>query len=298
MCEKLFYRFAYKNKLNVVLPVDGNYLSTTELFDHSTLDDTKWKNVEFDIFCLHNRWNKKEVMALLREDVLSLSIVRDPVQVLESMFHYLQPEFGEFYGAGDIHEMVIIIKNGSSPLLNKRAGDLYGRNQMAWDMGLSPEIFDDEIAITKEIERLDREFDLVMVAHRMEESLVLLKHLLNWPLENVVHLNLNRRKPEISSVLSMEERKVLSDWLAADVRIFEHFSRRFDEKVAELNRKHSNFLAGLFGLNSAMEKEKQLLEEANKQVYDTCVLQELGNEKLDGEFKEYNDNTMGFVVDK
>jgi hypothetical protein len=59
-----------------------------------------------------------------------------------------------------------------------------------------------------------------------------------------------------------------------------------------------NFLAGLFGLNSAMEKEKQLLEEANKQLYDTCVLQELGNEKLDGEFKEYNDNTMGFVVDK
>jgi hypothetical protein len=172
---------------------------------------------------------------------------------------------------------------------------------MAWDMGLSPEIFDDEIAITEEIERLDREFDLVMVANRMEESLVLLKHLLNWPLQNVVHLNLNRRKPEISSVLSVEEKKVLSDWLAADVRNYEHFSRRFEERVAELNRKHSfmpNFLAGLFGLNSAMEKEKQLLEEANKQLYDTCVLQELGNEKLDGEFKEYNDNTMGFVVDK
>jgi hypothetical protein len=172
---------------------------------------------------------------------------------------------------------------------------------MAWDMGLSPENFDDEIAITKEIERLDREFDLVMVANRMEESLVLLKHLLNWPLENVVHLNLNRRKPEKSSVLSVEERKVLSDWLAADVRIYEHFSRRFEEKVAEFNRKHSTmpaFLAALFKMDSAMERERQLLEKAYKQLYDTCVIQELGNEKLKGIFKEYNNNIMGFDVNQ
>jgi hypothetical protein len=178
---------------------------------------------------------------------------------------------------------------------------MIGRNQMAWDMGLSPEIFDDEIAVAKAIERLDREFDLVMVAHRMEESLVLLKHLLNWPLENVVHLNLNRRKPEKSSVLSIQERKVLSDWLAADVRIFEHFSRRFEERVAELNRKHSTmpaFLAGLFKMDSAIERERQLLEEANKKLYGTCVVQELGNEKLSGVFKEYNNNIMGFDVNE
>jgi hypothetical protein len=168
-------------------------------------------------------------------------------------------------------------------------------------MGLSPEIFDDEIAITEEIERLDREFDLVMVANRMEESMVLLKHLLNWPLENVVHLNLNRRKPEKSSVLSVEEREVLSDWLAADVRIYEHFSRRFEERLAEFNRKHSTmpaFLSGLFEMESAMEREKQLLVEANKQLYNTCVIQELGNENLKGVFQDYNNNIMGFDVNE
>jgi hypothetical protein len=102
-------------------------------------------------------------------------------------------------------------------------------------------------------------------------------------------------------VLSIEERKVLSDWLAADVRIFEHFSRRFDERVAEFNRKQSTmpaFFAGLSEVESAMKREKQLLEEANKQLYDTCVVQELGNEKLKGAFKEFNNNIMGFVVNK
>jgi hypothetical protein len=116
-----------------VLPKSGNYLSRTELFDHSSLNTTKWKNVEFDIFSLHNRWNKKEVMALLREDVPTFTIIP---------------------------------------------------------------------------------FDV------------------------------------------------------------------------------------LFEVESAMEREKQLLEEANKQLYDTCVVQELANENLKGAFKEFNNNIMGFVVNK
>jgi hypothetical protein len=243
-------------------------------------------------------------MTLLREDIPAFTIVRDPVQGFESMFHFLDPKLHKFYGVKDIHDMILIIQS-RSPLTNqtlsRRMDGVIGRNQMAWDMGLSPEIFDDEIVITKEIERLDREFDLVMVANRMEESLVLLKHLLNWPLENVVHLNLNRRKPEKSSVLSVEEREVLSDWLAADVRIYEHFSRRFEERLAEFNRKHSTmpaFLSGLFEMESAMEREKQLLVEANKQLYNTCVIQELGNENLKGVFQDYNNNIMGFDVNE
>jgi hypothetical protein len=51
-------------------------------------------------------------------------------------------------------------------------------------------------------------------------------------------------------------------------------------------------------MDSAMERERQLLEEANKQLYDTCVIQELGNEKLKGIFKEYNNNIMGFDVNQ
>lgn len=288
--------------MNVVLPKSGNYLSTTELFDHTSLNSTHWRNVNFDIFSLHNRWNKKEVTTLLREHVLAFTIVRDPVQVFESMFHFLDPMFGQFYGAKNIHEMIRIINTSSStnPTLSKRWMGMMGRNQMAWDMGLSPDIFDDEVILKKEIERLDREFDLVMVADRMEESLVLLKNLLNWPMQNVVHLNLNRRKPEKMSLLNADERKVLSDWLAADLQIFEHFSRRFDERVVEFNQKHltmSTFLGGLFWSVNRMKHEKKLLEEANKQLYYACVLQELGNEKLTGVFREFNNNIMGFVID-
>ncbi|KZS14763.1 Uncharacterized protein APZ42_020124 [Daphnia magna] len=302
--ENIIFRFAWNNKLNVVLPTNGNYLSTVELFNHTSLNTAKWKDVNFDIFCLHSRWNKKEVMALLREEVRTFTIVRDPIEVFVSMFYFQDP-VREFYDVKDIHDMVNSIQNTSISYsaLNKRWLGFVGRNQMAWDMGLSPDIFDDKAAVNKEIERLDREFDLVMVSNRMEESLILLKHLLNWPLQNVIHLNLNRRKPEKwTPSLNAHERKVLSEWLAADVQIFEHFSRRFDERVAQFNWQQSTpstFLMGeLFNFNSAMKTQRQLLEKANKELYKRCVLQEVGNEKLSGKFKEYNNNIMGFIINE
>ncbi|XP_057368596.1 galactosylceramide sulfotransferase-like [Daphnia carinata] len=297
--ENIIFRFALKNELNIVLPEEGSYLSRTELFDHNSLNDTKWKDLNFDIFALHNRWNKKEVLELLREDVPAFTVIREPVEVFESLFHYLDPQLKNFYGVQDIHDMIRAIRNATlSDVVEKRWLGSIGRNQIAWDLGISPDIFDNENAITEEIQRLDHEFHLVMIANRMDESLILMKQLLNWPLQNVVHLDLNRRKPEKSSKLSVAERKVLEKWLAADVQIFQYFSRRFDEKVAEFNWKYSTLPTGLSDVDSAIKRQTQLLEEANKQLYDRCVLSEVGNEELVSKYKTYNDNIMGYSINE
>ncbi|KAK4010458.1 hypothetical protein OUZ56_019601 [Daphnia magna] len=297
--ENIIFRFALKNELNIVLPEEGSYLSRDELFDHNSLNTTKWKDLNFDIFALHNRWNKIEVLELLREDVPTFTIIREPVEVFESLFHYLDPKLKNFYGVQDIHDMVRTIKNATlSDVVEKRYLRHIGRNQIAWDLGISPDIFDNETAITEEIERLDHEFHLVMIANRMDESLILLKQLLNWPLQNVVHLDLNRRKPEKSSKLSAAEKKVLEKWLAADVQIFQYFSRRFDEKVAEFNWKYSTSPAGRLDVDSAIKRQTQLLEEANSQLYDRCVISEVGNEELVSKYKTYNDNIMGYSINE
>ncbi len=280
-----------------MLPAQGNYLSVTELFDRKSLNKAKWKNVHFDIFSLHNRWNRKEVMALLKEEVPTFTIIRDPVEVFVSMFHFLD-KLREFYGTASIHDLVHMIQETPQlPKLRKRLNGFIGRNQMAWDMGLSPDIFDNETAVQKEIERLDREFDLVMISNRMDESLVLLSDLLNWPLERVLHLDLNRRKPDKSAVLTMDERNVLSDWLAADVQIFNHFSRRFDEKVTELNEKKREW--GISNFSSPyVVKRMRLLKEGNDHLHKVCVIEEVGNEKLSGKFKETNNNIIGYIINE
>ena len=70
-----------------------------------------------------------------------------------------------------------------------------GLNQHLHDMGmLELELFNIDI-IRKEIERFKREFDFVMIADFIEESMVLLAHYLCWPLEWVTGISHNVRKP-------------------------------------------------------------------------------------------------------
>lgn len=288
-------RFAYKHQLNLVIPREGNYLSKTTLFHRSTaLKNAPWKNVEFDIFSLHNRWNYEEVTALLGKDVPTFTIVRDPVEVFESMFYY-QPDFKKFYKVDNIHAFVEKVKKmGESEYMNRRWIGYIGRNQMAWDMGLSPRISSNMDLVDQEIARLDSEFDLVMISTRMDESLILLRDLLNWPMENIIYLSLNRRKKSLSSPLSDDERQILKDWLAADARIYDYFSHRFEERIQRANE--LNF--STYHNKTYVQTEVEKLQAANRELYKTCVKEEVGNEKLKGKFKETINTITGYIINE
>ena len=47
---------------------------------------------------------------------------------------------------------------------------------------------------------MDSDFDLVMVAERFEESLVLLSHLLCWSYEDLISLNVNSRIKKVKKL--------------------------------------------------------------------------------------------------
>lgn len=288
-------RFAYKHQLKLVIPAEGNYLSKTTLFERTTaLKKAKWKDVEFDVFALHNRWNHNEVKALLGENIPTFTIVRDPVDAFVSMFHF-QPDFKKYYRVDDIHAFVAKVKTmGDGPYMNRRWLGIVGRNQMAWDMGLPPNIFKNKTQdIDREIKRLDSEFDLVMVSSRMDESLILLRDLLHWPTEAIIHLNLNRRK-QSSPPLSDEERQILYEWLSVDARIYDYFSKRFEERITAANNSKSQRRDA----KTYVQREVEELQAANRELYKTCVTAEVGNEKLKGKFKEGIDTIKGYVINE
>ncbi|KAH7965398.1 hypothetical protein HPB49_007366 [Dermacentor silvarum] len=82
----------------------------------------------------------------------------------------------------------------SSRLARKRTRSKLGFNQMSFDLGLEPAQFANASAVRRFIERLDATFDLVMVAERINESLVLLRDLLCWDLDDVVVFRHNARQ--------------------------------------------------------------------------------------------------------
>ncbi|KAB7494421.1 Galactosylceramide sulfotransferase [Armadillidium nasatum] len=94
----------------------------------------------------------------------------------------------------------------------KRKGSRFGKNQMLFDFGL-----DENISISdlrEKIEEIDRIFDLIIIAERMEESLVLLRHKLCWSLEDVVVFTKNARRKK--GKLSFETRKRILALNSAD----------------------------------------------------------------------------------
>ena len=72
-----------------------------------------------------------------------------------------------------------------------------GLNQQLCDMGMSEHHLFNLDMVKERINRSVNEFDFVMIAEFFEESLVLLADYLCWPLEFVVGVSHNVRKPEI-----------------------------------------------------------------------------------------------------
>lgn len=285
--EILFCRFALKENLNLALPLKFNYLSRTELFNRSAVLNTPWGNLPVDIFTLHNRWNLPEVEALMGSSTFTFSIVRNPVDQFESLYTYMQ--LNVTYGMKLPKYIEVLGKNQTIIDKLPRGGlGRFGRNQIAFDWGVSPSLYNsNQSEIQKIIKKLDEQFKIVLIAERMDESLVLLADLLCWPLEYMTHLDLNIRKPDRMIKLDENQREILGNWLNLDVDIYQYFVKRFDEHVAKYNAA---------GTPDRMEEQVRRLRQLNKQLHQKCVIKRVGNEKLRGKFMETHNGVFGYVV--
>jgi len=131
---------------------------------------------------------------------------------------------------------------------------------MAFDAGMETSEFDDASKVNALISTMEDQFDLVMISEQMEASLVLMADVMCWPLEEVTFLKLNARPSNSTSRtrLSPEQKAKLRAANSADVKIYEHFSRRFEQRV----RKYGS---------ERMEKSVGELKTLNEQMKERCV---------------------------
>ncbi len=97
---------------------------------------------------------------------------------------------------------------------------------MLFDFGLLPRLFDNATAVGKKIAEIDSHFDLVLLADRFDESMVLLRHLLCWDEREVTYLRVNAQAEAKRSRISEEARAELRRWLQADQKLYSHFAKR------------------------------------------------------------------------
>ena len=119
-----------------------------------------------------------------------------------------------------------------SSFYSKVKRGIHARNPMMFDLGFSQKYFQNYTAVTEYINFLNKEFDLVMIMEYYDESLILLKRLLCWEIDDILNVKVNERlDKEKASNLSDRVKENIKRWNKADVLLFTYFNATFWKKI-------------------------------------------------------------------
>lgn len=261
----IFLRFGSAHRLNFVLPKSQHthYLGHPQPFNRKLVADLSACNMTYNILTHHTRYNAKEMRLLMPQDTLYITILRRPESLFESLYSYCS--FSSIFKknltsfARDKNPTGYLSRHR---LIEKRVG----LNQMSFDLGFDGP-YDSEAAVDKFVRGIEAAFDLVMLAERLDESLILLKHLLCWNTTDMVALKLNSRFSNLKEVLSEDTKARLLQLNSADWKLYKHFAKVFDERVKA------------FG-EDRMAQEVAVLRAAQRDYYNRCVMAEESMENV------------------
>lgn len=207
-------------------------------------------------------------------DTAFITILRDPAELFNSMYAY----FGLQNYTGATLDQFASDPDRQNFLQSNRFEQRFGPNQMFFDLGYDAGRMNDS-AITEAVERIDREFDLVLITEYFNESLVLLKNLFCWDTQDVMYFKHNKRKAD--DRLSRELRERLHRYNAADVRLYNHFKAKLEAMIDAFGR-------------DRMRQEVASLRLWKRLIYAHCV--ERMGESEQPETRAYSKNVFSIVL--
>ncbi|KAM6949506.1 galactose-3-O-sulfotransferase 4 [Aplochiton taeniatus] len=264
----MLYRFGEEHRLHFALPL-GYQLGYPLPFNaHRVKGYRGPRAMDFDIMGNHMRFNKQEVEKVMPEDTFYFSILRDPVALAESSFAYYKevaPAFRKAKGLGDFADDP---RRHYDPRLRNNH---YARNLLWFDFGMDHNANFSEALAWRGEAAVRQAFKLVLISEHFDQSMVLLRHALCWPLDAVVSFSLNARQqkpsgggggggwvgkaaaaagaavvaagagrapaktPDLS--LTEDQRQKLREWNALDWHLYRAFNRTFWEEVGRFGRR-------------------------------------------------------------
>ncbi|CAG5086573.1 Oidioi.mRNA.OKI2018_I69.PAR.g11265.t2.cds [Oikopleura dioica] len=232
--QNVLLRYGEANSLTFALPKQpGAHVFNYNLKFNSDLVRPS-PSGSYNILCNHLHFDEKGVKETMPKDTKYIAIVRNPLDLFESIMSYYTEEVRAFQRVP--------------------GRDIQNNDET------------DERTIKRWIERLDQIFDLVLITDFFDESMILLKEELCWTTEDITFIKSNSRKLEKSKSstadwLSDEYQQKLIDWNKADWMLYQHFNTTFANKVENFGRER-------------MDNEIKLLNEANQKIADDCLREE------------------------
>ncbi|XP_022112244.1 galactosylceramide sulfotransferase-like isoform X2 [Acanthaster planci] len=259
--QNILFRYGERHSLDFVLPPTHNILGRT-YFDKRFM--IQFPVDKYNILCHHTRFSAKGFAEVMSPNAVYTTILRDPVEMYESSFTYndiafrfnLSPE----KGLEQFMQMPLYFYNRNIYT------NSHVKNPMLYDLGLPESGQFSPSKINQKIMELTRQFDLVMITEYFDESVVLLRHLMCWEIDDMVYFILNARSKSSVPTLSLDLAEKIRDWNAGDVRLYDVFNKTFWKRVE------------VFGAER-MHKEVQALQERVGFFRDYCIERVVDNDR-------------------
>ncbi|XP_066298256.1 galactose-3-O-sulfotransferase 2-like isoform X2 [Branchiostoma lanceolatum] len=235
----MLYRFGFKNNLNFVLPripVNVGWPFPLRAEDYIPPKDGL---KHFDLLVDHTVYHRRIMDNLMPADTAYIAMLRHPLHHIKSVFNWYNiPR--QLNMKGFKNPLEEFLRNPIKYQRPMQKGDKhkpfsFTRNFMAFDLGFPAGLAGDMDAAQAYVERLDREFDLVIILEYLDESLVLLKRTLCWTIQDILYNVFNeapgyRFKMELTSEMGANYRK----WSKVDYLLYEHFNTSLRNRASEL----------------------------------------------------------------
>ncbi|OWF50348.1 Galactose-3-O-sulfotransferase 3 [Mizuhopecten yessoensis] len=224
----IFLRYGYENHLVFAVP-RGHGGGGPSLTPRYFLPPPR--NKRYDIFCAHARYNREEFNRVLPNDATYIGIVREPFSQFRSLIRYFRPKS-------------VLDIPGKNPVLeylshNEKYMKFGGPidityNKMAYEFGFPEELFwnNDQNRIQSYLRKLSKEMDIVLVVEYLDESIVLMRRLLNWDLRHALYgkLHVNKRNDSRLQFGSKVE-KLYKSWAHLDYALYGFFLRKLKKNL-------------------------------------------------------------------
>lgn len=253
--QNLLFRFAERNNLTVALPIQscGHQFCYPRLFSsHFVHPHAHTPN----IITNHMRFNKTEVQRLMPNDTKYITILREPVSMFESLFSYYNQYCQSFKRVSN-GSLEAFLKNPRYYYRADEKDSMYAHNTLTFDLGGDKDRTKDVAYAQAFLAEVEQVFSLVMIAEYFDESLVLLRHLLSWDLDDILYVKLNMRTEGSKRNLTPGLPAKIRAWNSLDALLYDHFNASLWRQLSAL------------GLD-CVAREVRLLQQAQERLMRSC----------------------------
>lgn len=221
----IFFRFGMTRGLTFILPKWLNIVSSSDTLTEKQIYPRL--NKSFDIMTSHVIYNRTAFDKFLPRDSVYIGIIREPYQQFKSSMNYMAPKY--VYNISKVNPIQQYLQNPLKYEIAKSPRFSWINNRQAAEFGTPDAIImrRNKTAMAEYVKKLDREFHLVIISEFFDESIVLLRRMMNWNLKDILYRRLHIRGWDRKLTLPRpHDRKLYRRYAFADYAIYDFFYKR------------------------------------------------------------------------